>query len=408
MKSNWQRNHGFTLAMPFIKVLGSIFGLTHFILLLRNAKLEEMAFLGLIMSIMIFFTAVLDFGGRSLMPIQFKIQNITSVRANLVLNWFSGLLLMFIGLSTALILQTSRKILVVLVFVVIWLSLEKLVEAIIGLTVVTRDSGILFVSILLRKVLPLGAFIFLLTTNFDPFLAYSICLSIGSALSLIHATLWMKKHDLLETPHYKTAWEEFLKKRYWTIQNVFSQINSLDIYLLRFFTNISVVGEYTSIQRLFSPMTNFLESFLANLRVGLTTWSPKKVRKLVFISGWVALITTVFFLICAKFAAEILSLILTEVFPNMEDFFVILLLLLPFQLLSQLYSSCLISLQQEDFLTRLIVISAPLSIFLGCLGGYLFSAIGVIAGTMLIHLTSALIKYLKILHTLSESGDFSA
>jgi O-antigen/teichoic acid export membrane protein len=408
MKSKGQQKDRSALAMPLLKILGSIFGLMHFILLLRNSNLTEMAFLGLTMSVMIFFTAVLDFGGRALIPIQLKIHNYNSVRANLVLNWFSGLLLFFIGLSTVFFLQTNSKILVALIFVVVWLSIEKIVEPIVGLTVATGDLRTLSISISLRKLLPFAAFVILSTTTFDPFLAYSICLSVGTFVSLIHATLWVKKQDLLETPRLKVAWDELITKRNWTVQNVFAQINSLDVYLLRAFTNISVVGEYTSIQRLFSPMTNVLESFLSNFRVALITWGPKKARRFASISYLIASVTFVIFLICTVFVEDLLPLIFAEVFPNMKSFFIVLFIIAPFQLLSQLYNSFLISLKKEEFLVQLTVLSGPLSIILGCLAGFLFSAIGVISGMMSIHLFSSLIKYLKIINTLSDNQKVSS
>ena len=393
--------------MPFIKICGSILGLLNFIILLREVNLSEIAYLGLVVSVMTFLTGVLDFGGRSLMPIQFKVRNLNSVRANLILNWYSGLFIMLLGLVTAVSLNTDMNTMISLFYIVAWLSLEKVVEPIIGLTVATKDVRILFESITLRKFLPLVGFVFLLTTTIDPFLAYSVCLSIGSTLSLIHALHWMTKQELLEKPSMYRAWEELITKRKWTIQNLLAQINSLDVYLLRSFSNISVVGEYTSIQRLFAPMTNFLESFLSNLRVELISWDQKRLRKFISFctfSGLGALIASSIF---AQFSSDLLSLFLDKVFPNMEFFLTILLIFTPFQLLSQFYNSCLISLEQEDFIVRFMAVAAPLSIILGCVGGVFFSAVGVIAGIMFVHVISTLVKAWKIFQILRNNATSS-
>ena len=268
------------------------------ILLARSVTPEAFGEVTVVLGVAVFVGVVADLGLSSYIVRVIAVDDdIDSARVALQINRLSSTVFVAVGGLIYLGIASALSLSMWVVLVVVWVGLEKNIEAQLAVFIAEQNVVVPALSVLVRRLLPIPIYALLITAGLAGDAAFGIAIVVGASIGMAQSS-WLVRARLGSTVRGVLRPISVLKQSLpFFVTNASAQARNLDTSIVGLFASAAAAGAFAAASRLTVPI------FLLTSAVA-TSVIPAVAR------GGVALAQRiVFVLLCGLVASQLLVLV---------------------------------------------------------------------------------------------------
>ena len=369
-----------------------------FVLLARWSGVHDFGAIAMAAGVAAVLYTISDWGLSSYIPRArakgLDAQVATGLRIDLLGNLLAGAL--FAGVVA--ILATANGFTVWIALVPLALALEQFVE--VGLTVTVADGSkaTFAASVLMRRLISLGAFVIMFQVGLPGTPAYCIAVTLGAVAGLIHVLAVLRQRLANRTGRvpvrslYRTLTPYFLA-------NLSAQVRTLDTAIVGACTSVVSAGLYSAAFRIVNPLMLVSSSVVAVVLPHASRRSLSAAKSLGQRLTFIALLSSLPLIPVVVYAEPIVVLLFGADFYAAAPAFAFAVAAIPFLSLTPPLGGVLQSQGYEKFVAINGIVFALVTLSFVLLGALKWGPEGAAGGVAVAYLLKSASLYLRLRHT---------